>query len=114
MRCAVCGSTDLKVLETREWLDGAMLRRRRECVHGHRFNTVEVVESKTITKYSRPAAKSVATKGNLWIRDTAIVAQIRSGKSGQQVAKAFHISPSTVSWILKRRAEELTRAGAMQ
>ena len=45
MRCPFCGSMDTKVLDSRPTLDGAAIRRRRECTScGRRFTTYERYE----------------------------------------------------------------------
>jgi transcriptional repressor NrdR len=45
MRCPKCNSIDDKVMDTRPWKDGAVIRRRRECLGcGHRFTTYEEIE----------------------------------------------------------------------
>ncbi|PLV55554.1 transcriptional regulator NrdR [Thermotoga sp. SG1] len=45
MRCPFCGSMDTRVLDSRPTLDGAAIRRRRECVScGRRFTTYERYE----------------------------------------------------------------------
>ncbi|ACM23071.1 MULTISPECIES: transcriptional regulator NrdR [Thermotoga] len=45
MRCPFCGSMDTRVLDSRPTLDGAAIRRRRECIScGRRFTTYERYE----------------------------------------------------------------------
>ncbi|PLV60092.1 transcriptional regulator NrdR [Thermotoga sp. KOL6] len=45
MKCPFCGSMDTRVLDSRPTLDGAAIRRRRECVAcGRRFTTYERYE----------------------------------------------------------------------
>lgn len=111
MKCPTCGTMNVVVLETRDGQAGATLRRRRKCTNGHRFFTIEVPETRHLVTQSTPTAVASAKRGDLWMRDTAIVAQVRSGKRVQDVAQAFGIAANTVSWVLKRRAPELTRAG---
>jgi len=49
MRCPICGSTNDKVLETRNIGNGSSTRRRRECLDcGFRFTSYEHVEDKKI------------------------------------------------------------------
>lgn len=111
MKCTTCGTLRTKVLSTRSWLEGAMLKRRRECANGHRFTTIEVIETKAVEKYSAATAKGVNKRGDIYNRHTAVIAQVRSGKKLADVAAALNIAESTVSWILKKRAPELTLAG---
>lgn len=45
MKCNVCQSDDIKVIESRDVLGGQAIRRRRMCDHcGHRFTTYERIE----------------------------------------------------------------------
>ena len=45
MRCPKCGSTEDKVLDSRETKNGAVIRRRRQCLGcQHRFTTYEQVQ----------------------------------------------------------------------
>lgn len=45
MNCPFCGAADTKVVDSRLAMDGAQVRRRRECnACGERFTTYEVVE----------------------------------------------------------------------
>ncbi len=49
MRCMYCGSTDSKVIDSRQSEDGTAIRRRRECINcGKRFTTYETVETTPI------------------------------------------------------------------
>lgn len=49
MKCPKCGSLEDKVLETRQSKEGAVIKRRREClVCGFRFTTYERIEEETI------------------------------------------------------------------
>jgi transcriptional repressor NrdR len=54
VRCAVCGQTDSKVVDSRQSDDGGAIRRRRQCLAcGHRFTTFERPESPGITVLKR-------------------------------------------------------------
>lgn len=45
MKCPKCGSQEDKVIDSRTWKDGAVIRRRRECLQcAHRFTTYEEIE----------------------------------------------------------------------
>ncbi len=49
MKCPKCGSLEDKVLETRQSKEGAVIKRRRECLDcGFRFTTYERIEEETI------------------------------------------------------------------
>lgn len=45
MRCPFCGNEDTKVVDSRNFLDGSSIKRRRECAQcGKRFTTYEKIE----------------------------------------------------------------------
>lgn len=49
MKCMYCGSTDSRVLDTRQTDEGSTIRRRRECNQcGKRFTTMETVEQSPV------------------------------------------------------------------
>ena len=49
MRCPKCGSTEDKVIDSREAKDGSSIRRRRECTQcAHRFTTYEHLEQEEL------------------------------------------------------------------
>ena len=48
---------DSKVLESRETIDGTMIRRRRESSDGHRFTTYERIEMPQLTVTKRSGKK---------------------------------------------------------
>lgn len=46
MKCAFCGHTESKVVDSRQSEDGLKIRRRRECLNcGSRFTTYEIIET---------------------------------------------------------------------
>ena len=50
MRCPKCGDQDDKVIDSRASREGAVIRRRRECLGcEHRFTTYEVIEREELT-----------------------------------------------------------------
>lgn len=54
MRCPKCGSNQDKVIDSRPWKDGAVIRRRRECLScGHRFTTYEEIEREDLRVIKR-------------------------------------------------------------
>jgi transcriptional repressor NrdR len=54
MRCPKCGETEDKVIDSRAWKDGAVIRRRRECVNcGFRFTTYEEIEREDLRVIKR-------------------------------------------------------------
>ena len=54
MKCPVCGSQDLKVLDSRPTADHSGIRRRRECAMcAKRFTTYEVIDTVPVTVRKR-------------------------------------------------------------
>jgi transcriptional repressor NrdR len=54
MRCPKCGAQEDKVIDSRAWKDGAVIRRRRECLKcEHRFTTYEEIEREDIRVLKR-------------------------------------------------------------
>lgn len=46
MKCLFCGSEDLKVIDSRDTVNGKAIRRRRQCLNcGKRFTTYETIET---------------------------------------------------------------------
>lgn len=56
---------DSKVLESRETVDGAMIRRRRESPDGHRFTTYERIEMPQLTVNKRSGNKEIYDRDKL-------------------------------------------------
>lgn len=54
MRCPKCGANEDKVIDSRPWKDGAVIRRRRECLScQHRFTTYEEIEREDLRVVKR-------------------------------------------------------------
>jgi transcriptional repressor NrdR len=54
VRCPFCSTRDARVIDSREIRDGAVIRRRRECVAcGRRFTTYEKLESRELMVVKR-------------------------------------------------------------
>lgn len=58
---------DSKVLESREALDGKMIRRRREGADGHRFTTYERIEMPQLTVLKRSGNKEIFDRDKLML-----------------------------------------------
>ncbi len=56
---------DSKVLESRETVDGTMIRRRRETADGHRFTTYERIEMPQLTVLKRSGNKEIFDRDKL-------------------------------------------------
>ena len=56
---------DSKVLESRETVDGTMIRRRRESSDGHRFTTYERIEMPPLTVNKRSGNKEIFDRDKL-------------------------------------------------
>lgn len=55
MKCPYCSTPDTRVIDTRETAEG--IRRRRECVNGHRFTTHERVAKAPLTVIKRDGGR---------------------------------------------------------
>jgi transcriptional repressor NrdR len=54
MRCPKCNSVEDRVIDSRPWKDGAVIRRRRECLTcAHRFTTYEQIEREDLRVVKR-------------------------------------------------------------
>lgn len=54
MRCPKCNGTEDKVIDSRPWKDGAVIRRRRQCLGCHyRFTTYEEIERENLRVVKR-------------------------------------------------------------
>lgn len=54
MRCPKCGNIEDKVIDSRTWKDGAVIRRRRECLSCNaRFTTYEEIEREDLKVVKR-------------------------------------------------------------
>lgn len=58
---------DSKVLESRETVDGTMIRRRRESSDGHRFTTYERIEMPQLTVVKRSGNKEIFDRDKLYL-----------------------------------------------
>lgn len=58
---------DSKVLESRETVDGTMIRRRRETPDGHRFTTYERIEMPPLTVIKRSGNKEIFDRDKLFL-----------------------------------------------
>jgi transcriptional repressor NrdR len=66
MRCGQCGSTDNRVVESRDVADGDAVRRRRECLScGYRFTTYERVERPHLVVVKRDGTRELFSRDKL-------------------------------------------------
>lgn len=66
MRCQQCGSTDNKVVESRDVADGDAVRRRRECINcGYRFTTYERLERPHLIVIKRDGTRELFNRDKL-------------------------------------------------
>lgn len=66
MRCQQCGSTDNKVVESRDVAEGDAVRRRRECLScGYRFTTYERVERPHLVVVKRDGTREMFSRDKL-------------------------------------------------
>lgn len=92
---------DSKVLESRETVDGTMIRRRREAADGRRFTTYERIEMPSLTVSKRSGNKEI------FDRDKLALAVRRS------VGKFFN-SELEVEDVVNRATEKLYAIGSDQ
>ncbi len=66
MKCQHCGSTDSKVVESRDVADNEAIRRRRECLQcGHRFTTYERLERPSLVVVKRDGKRQLFSREKL-------------------------------------------------
>lgn len=66
MKCSQCGSTDNKVVESRDVADGEAIRRRRECLKcGYRFTTYERIERPSLVVIKRDGTRELFSRDKL-------------------------------------------------
>ena len=66
MRCQQCGSTDNKVVESRDVADGDAIRRRRECLScEYRFTTYERLERPNLVVVKRDGTRELFSREKL-------------------------------------------------
>lgn len=66
MKCHNCGSTENKVIESREVADGEAIRRRRQCLKcGNRFTTYERLERPSLVVVKRDGTRQMYNRPKL-------------------------------------------------
>ena len=66
MKCSHCGSTDNKVIESRDVADGEAVRRRRQCLKcGNRFTTYERLERPMLVVVKRNGTRQLFNREKL-------------------------------------------------
>jgi transcriptional repressor NrdR len=66
MKCQQCGSTENKVVESRDVADGDAIRRRRECLScGYRFTTYERLERPHLIVVKRDGTRELFSRDKL-------------------------------------------------
>ena len=94
---------DSKVLESRETLDGTMIRRRRESTDGHRFTTYERIEMPPLTVTKRSGNKEI------YDRDKLLLAVRRSvGKFFNSSLEVEAVVDQVMNRIYDLGTEEVT------
>ena len=94
---------DSKVLESREALDGTMIRRRRLSPDGHRFTTYERIEMPTLTVSKRSGNKEI------FDRDKLLLAVKRSvGKFFNSELEVEEVINKVVEKIYSYGTEEIS------
>lgn len=66
MKCQQCGTSDSKVVESRDVADGEAIRRRRQCLKcGYRFTTYERIERPTLVVVKRDGTRELFSRDKL-------------------------------------------------
>lgn len=66
MKCSTCGSTENKVIESRDVADGDAVRRRRQClVCSNRFTTYERMERPSLAVIKRDGTRQLFSRNKL-------------------------------------------------
>jgi transcriptional repressor NrdR len=66
MKCHNCGSSDNKVVESRDVADGEAIRRRRECLNcGYRFTTYERIERPSLVVVKKNGTRQLFSREKL-------------------------------------------------
>jgi DNA-binding CsgD family transcriptional regulator len=105
MKCRECGIHSATVLETRSMCQGTILRRARACLCGARYNTYEIDDGiwNTVKKWAvanRPAV--IKKRQDLKQRNAEIVARLKAGGLGKEIAAVYGLSEATVSYLRSR------------
>ena len=84
MRCPFCNSDDTKVVDSRDFINGNSIKRRRECLHcKKRFTTYEKVEERDIYVIKKDQSREKFNKNKL-IRGLSI-ATVKRNISQDQI-----------------------------
>jgi DNA-binding CsgD family transcriptional regulator len=105
LKCRECGIYSASVLETRSMHQGTVLRRARGCVCGAKYNTYEIDDGiwNTVRKWAVGNRVAVIKqRQKLKQRDAEIVARLKAGGLGKEVAAVYGLSEATVSYLRKR------------
>jgi uncharacterized protein YbcI len=109
MRCVMCGALT-QVIETREVGTKFIIRRRRLCRNGHRFNSFEIDESlegmivKMATRRNR--IEAIEKRIARWHRDQDIMRRARAGEKVLSIAVDLGMPESTVASVVRVEATE--------
>ncbi len=105
MRCVMCGALT-QVIETREVGTKFIIRRRRLCRNGHRFNSFEIDESlegmivKMATRRNR--IEAIEKRIARWHCDHGIARRARAGEKVLAIAVDLGMPESTVAHIIRK------------
>jgi hypothetical protein len=106
LRCQHCGNLDTEVLETRNLMRGAVVRRRRGCGHcGESFATYEIDGGiwGTVKKWAlKSRAPALEKKHAQRARDGEIASLILAGHQLKDIAARFGLAASTISYAAKK------------
>src|ERR1041385_7609972 len=96
MRCPKCGGQDDKVIDSRASREGAIIRRRRECIGcGHRYTTYEEIEKPRLMVLKRDGRTEEFSREKL-------------AASLQKACQKRPVGLEAISALVERTVEELS------
>lgn len=105
MNCIKCGHDETFVRQTRRLEGSQVVRRRRVCSCGHRFNTYEIPEGIWVSVRNRSVDshdKALQKQAALRKRNEEIVRRVKAGEKRWMLAEEFQLSKNMVSHITRK------------
>lgn len=99
MKCPFCGVLDNKVIDSRVSKEGAVIRRRRECIEcGHRFTTYEQIEEVPIMIIKKDGRREIFNREKV-------------GTGIQKACEKLDISVNVIEEIIDTLERDLRETG---
>ena len=97
----------MRVLATRAEAEGFLLRRTRECDHGHRYATLEVDDSLTgtVLRFATRRARIQALQARVarWHRNQRVLQMDAAGEKHAVIARETGLSDNMVTHIVRKQ-----------